>query len=468
MENTHLDPAWPAPRPPDPLHDLRSLGEYRLLRRLGEGGMGAVYLGYREGDEGQVAVKVLNDQLASNQGYVDRFYREAKSGALLNHPNIVRTLKVGQDSATGKHYLVLEFVDGPSAHALLEQFGRLSVGDAVHVALDVARALEHAHSRNVVHRDIKPDNILITRSGVAKLVDLGLARRTDEASHLTAARQGFGTTHYMPYEQAVNARSADGRSDIYALGATLYHLVTGQVPFPGDNHLDVVEKKNLGLFEPAAALVPDAPPALEAILARMLARRPNDRYQTASELIVDLDRSRLAADLPSFADPDLASQDPWLRACRASSAQPTRLDPETPPRPVGPDLSDDIWVVRFRNRAGRVCRVRATTEQIVERLRQGRLPPRVEARRPGRQDYRPLAAIQEFRSVRPARRPEAKSTANGVAKPRPPLPPPPPPSPEAPARRPLRRTMLLAGAALTALAVLGAAAVFLFRFLSAS
>jgi serine/threonine-protein kinase len=464
MENTHLDPARRPPRPPDPLHDLRSLGEYRLLRRLGEGGMGAVYLGYREGDEVQVAVKVLNDQLAGNQGYVDRFYREAKSGALLNHPNIVRTLNVGQDRATGKHYLVLEFVDGPSALALLEQLGRLSVGDAVHVALDVARALEHAHSRNVVHRDIKPDNILITRAGVAKLVDLGLARRTDEASHLTAARQGFGTTHYMPYEQAVNARSADGRSDIYALGATLYHLVTGQVPFPGDNHLDVVEKKNLGLFEPAVALVPDAPPALEAILARMLARRPNDRYQTASELIVDLERSRLAADVPSFADPDLAEKDPWLRACRASSAQPTRLDPETPPRPdVAATPDGDVWVVRFKNRAGRMCRVRATTGQIIARLRQGRLPPRVEARRPGSQQYQPLAAIAEFQAIRPVRRPEGAARNNGVAKPSAP-----PPTPEAPPGRPHRRTLWLAGAALAALALLGAAAALLYRLLPAS
>ncbi len=257
MDKTQLDPSRAAlPRASaDPLSELRSLGEYRLLRRLGEGGMGAVYLGYHEGQDLQVAIKVLSDQLASSQSYIDRFYREAKSGALLNHPNIVRTLSVGQDKATLKHYLVLEFVDGPSAHALLSQLGKLTVGDAVHIALDIARALEHAHSRRIVHRDIKPDNILITRAGVCKLVDLGLAKRIDEASHLTAARQGFGTTHYMPYEQAINAKYADGRSDIYALGATLYHLVTGTVPFPGDNHLEVIEKKNVGDFSPARSLV---------------------------------------------------------------------------------------------------------------------------------------------------------------------------------------------------------------------
>ena len=141
-----------------------------------------------------MAVKVLSDPLSDSQDYIDRFYREAKSGKLLNHPNIVRTLSYGQDEKTGKHYLVLEYVDGPNALDLLKRFGRLPVGDAVHIALDVARALEHAHSRNVIHRDIKPDNILITRAGVAKLTDLGLAKRTDETSHLTSMRQGFGTT----------------------------------------------------------------------------------------------------------------------------------------------------------------------------------------------------------------------------------------------------------------------------------
>ena len=241
MDKTNPDPTQSQPAlMGDLLHEVRALGEYRILRRLGEGGMGAVYLGYHEGKDQQVAIKVLGDHLASNQGYVDRFYREAKSGQLLSHPNIVRTLDVGQDRATAKHYLVLEFVDGPSAHALLDRLGKLAVGDAVHVALDIARALEHAHSRRIVHRDIKPDNILISRAGVCKLVDLGLAKRIDEASHLTAARQGFGTTAYMPYEQAINAKYADGRSDIYALGATLYHLLTGQVPFSGANHLEVL------------------------------------------------------------------------------------------------------------------------------------------------------------------------------------------------------------------------------------
>jgi serine/threonine protein kinase len=422
MDKTNLDPSQPPPgMPGDLLAEVHSLGGYRLLRQLGEGGMGAVYLGYHEGKDQKVAIKVLADHLASNQAYIDRFYREAKSGALLNHPNIVRTLNVGQDQATGKYYLVLEFVDGQSAQALLDKQGRLALGDAVHIALDVARALEHAHSRSIVHRDIKPDNILITRAGVSKLVDLGLARRLDEASHLTAARQGFGTTHYMPYEQAINAKYADGRSDIYALGATLYHFVTGSVPFAGENHLEVVEKKNQGAFTPASMLNAAVPPVLDHILSRMLAREPRDRYQTASELIVDLERSRLSAPVATFADPNQALQDPWVQQCLASSAEPTRLDPEMPPLPSNSTIepapgstrgadatplaarSDGVWILRYRNPAGKLCRAQANTEQIVLRLRRGRLSTKIEARHAGDKDYHPLSFYPEFKNISPVR-----------------------------------------------------------------
>jgi serine/threonine-protein kinase len=382
--------------------------------------MGSVFLGYHEEQGTQVAIKVLADHLASSQAYIDRFYREAKSGVLLNHPinhpNIVRTILVGQDSATGKHYLVLEFVDGPSGHALLEQHGRLAVADAVHIALDIARALEHAHSRNVVHRDIKPDNILITRSGVAKLADLGLARRTDEASHLTAARQGFGTTHYMPYEQAMSAKSADARSDIYALGATLYHLVTGQVPFPGENHLDVVEKKNLGYFKPASSLASEVPPDLDAILDRMMARDPRDRFQTASELIVELERSGLAAPVPSFADPDLALKDPWVQTCLATSVQPTRPDLEAPPEKQAMARGTDIWHLRYKGRDGRLYRGKASTKQITDRIRDGRLPLSAQGSREEQDGFRPLREHAEFRDIKCRRIKRPRSEAEVVEK----------------------------------------------------
>ena len=390
--------AGPSAPPPDALHVL---GEYRILRRLGEGGMGAVYLGYDGVARRTVALKVLNEALVSNQNYIDRFYREARSGAQLNHPNIVRTYSAGQDGATGNYYLVLEFVDGPSAQALLSRHGRLAVADAVYLTLHVARALEHAHSRNIVHRDIKPDNILITRSGVAKLGDLGLAKRTDELSHLTAARQGFGTTAYMPYEQAISARRADGRSDIYALGATLYHLLTGRVPFPGENHVEVIDKKKQGIFAPAGFFEPNVPAVMDQILAKMLAREPHDRYQTASELIIDLEKTRLAANVPSFADADLARQDPSFQACQ-SSGEPTRLDPEVVPVTAPEVATPSGWIVRYKNQAGRSFTARLTAAQIASRMKDGTLPPTAEARRPDEDAFVPV-----LDAIRPPVSPDA-------------------------------------------------------------
>jgi hypothetical protein len=414
MDRTTLEPGSPAPRPAADLsHEPRSVGQYRILRRLGEGGMGAVYLGYHEGEDRQVAIKVLADQLASNDAYVKRFYREAKSGELLNHPNIVRGLTVGQDPLTRKHYLVLEYVDGPSVLALLEKYGRLSVGDAIHITLDVARALEHAHSRSVVHRDIKPDNILVTRSGVAKLSDLGLAKRTDEASHLTGTRQGFGTPWYMPYEQAINAKHADARSDIYALGATLYHLVTGEVPFSGLNHLEVMDKKNVGSFPAASSRNPEVPLVLDQVLRRMLAREPAERYQTASELIVDLERSRLANPVLSFADPDLARQDPWVQACMSAAAQPTLPDLEAAALQAKAEANGvkppalapaEVWYLRRKDREGQWRRVRTTKKLIVQQLEAGELSFQTEARPEGTAGFRSLASYADFHNVKPVRR----------------------------------------------------------------
>jgi serine/threonine-protein kinase len=358
----------------------RQLGGYRILRKLGQGGMCPVFLGYQEGHEQKVAIKILPEQLAGRQGTLDRFYREAKSGSLLNHPNIVRNLAFGQDRTTDRHFLVMEYVDGPSALDLLEQLHHLSVADAVHVILDIARGLEHAHSRNIIHRDVKPDNILITETGVAKLADMGLAKRTDENSHLTAARQGFGTPYYMPYEQAVNARQVDGRSDIYALGATLYHLVTGEVPFSGDSHVEVVEKKGVGLFPPASSLNPDVPPVLDDILELALARDPKDRYQTISEMIVALERADLAAPVPSFVDREMAHADPLLRD-RLAAVEPTSLDLHlrVGDKSVAVKSNPDIWYLRFQTRDRKWCKTRATTGQILKRLRDGKIPRSVQA-----------------------------------------------------------------------------------------
>jgi eukaryotic-like serine/threonine-protein kinase len=386
------------------LGQLPRIAGFQILRRLGEGGMGAVFLAYEVQAQRQVAVKVLAPEHASVQGSLDRFRREGANGQWLNHPNIVRNYGAGQDDKYGLHYLVLEYVDGPSAHDLLERFGRLKVGDAVHIMLDVARALEHAHGSAVVHRDIKPANILLTSSGVAKLSDLGLAKRTDEASHLTHAKQGVGTPYYMPYEQALNAKAADTRSDLFALGATFYHLLAGDVPFPGHGPMDVMEKKEAGVYLPARALNPEVPETLERIIGRLLARKPEQRYGSASELIVELDRSQLAAAVPSFVDLDLALRDPVVRERLTTTAQPTSVDVNAPPAADKVPGSTGFWYLRYKDRTGRPCKAKLTQAQVLQRLREGKLSPRVEAARSPQGEYRPIGSYGEFRDLVPAER----------------------------------------------------------------
>jgi eukaryotic-like serine/threonine-protein kinase len=400
MDNTRLNLADPSgQRTPRRAPVLRSVGGYRLLRRLGEGGMGAVYLGYKEGEEQPVAVKVLSEHLVKAPGLVDRFLREARNGASLSHPNIVRTLLVGQDPATQAHFLVLEYVDGPSAQNLLDQLGRLTVGDALYIVLAVARALQHAHARHIIHRDIKPDNILLTAEGTPKLADLGLAKNMEEVSHLTANREAFGSTPYMPYEQAINARYADERSDIYALGATLYHLVTGELPFPGLDDLEVIEKKKQGDYTPAYFHNPALPVELDGLLKRMLARDPARRFASTEDLIAALEATGLPAQRPELVNAKKPASDGEMPTYVESSVAATRINLEVPKRRSASLLPQDLWYVRYRSRKGRLCKGRASSTLIVQRLQLGKLPAGIEARRHRHDAYQPLSDFPEFQAV---------------------------------------------------------------------
>jgi hypothetical protein len=185
--------------------------------------------------------------------------------------------------------------------------------------------------------------------------------------------------------------------------------VTGSLPFPGENHLDVVEKKNQGDFAPASSLNSQVPAGLDAILARMLARHPLDRYQTASELIIDLERSGLSAPVPSFADPEQARRDPWVQAC-LTSGEPTRLDPEATPTPDPTQEVEDFWLVRTAGRDGKPRTARGTTDQVRSRLATGALAPDVAVRRPNGGPFRPASAVPEFQGIRPRRRRARKET----------------------------------------------------------
>ncbi len=318
---------------------VRTVAGYRLLRRIGEGGMSTVYLSYDIPARRTVAVKILADHLTAKPEFVSRFYREARLSRLLRHGNLVGGDNAGYDAESNKHYLVLEFVEGPSSQTVLARLGKLPVPLVVQIGIDIARALDFLHERDYVHRDVKPDNILLHPDGYAKLADLGLAKRLKDDTHLTSVSQGVGTSYYMPYEQALNSSLVDARSDIFSLGATLYHLLAGQVPFPGTSHEEIIREKEKGKYIPIRRLNPEVPEAIERILATTLALDPRARYQSAGDLAEALEATGLARPIPSFA----FAEEPGSYATPDDSfgETPTRVD-HLPPRvstssPILPD-----------------------------------------------------------------------------------------------------------------------------------
>jgi len=303
---------------------------FRLLRKIGDGGMSAVYQSYDVAADRPVAVKLLADHLAGQPEFVGRFYREARLSRVLEHANIVQGFASGYDAEAKKHYLVLEFIDGLTAHGALSRVGRLPVGMVVRIGIDIAQALAFLHERQYVHRDVKPDNILLHPEGTAKLADLGLAKRLNDDSQLTSVHQGVGTSYYMPYEQAVNANLVDGRSDIFALGATLYHLLTGEVPFPGATHDEVVREKWEGSFRPLRDANPSVPAEVAELIEATLACDPRARIQKAGQFAKALAATKLATRLPSFAHGQAI---PVAGEPEPPASAPTRTDHHIPLAP---------------------------------------------------------------------------------------------------------------------------------------
>jgi serine/threonine protein kinase len=262
-------------------------GKYRLLERLGVGGMGFVYLCEHLVLRRRVAIKVLPTEHADSRTALERFRREARASASLDHPNIVRTHDLDQDG--GMHFLVMEYVDGRSFHEIVTSRGPLSVERAAHYVAQASVGLQHAHERGLVHRDIKPANMLLDREGLVKLLDLGLARFSrDDGEDLTKQHAGksvLGTADFVAPEQALDSHAADIRSDLYSLGCTFYYLLTGQPPFGEFRSLGqkLMAHQNREP-RPVRELRPEIPEDLAAVLARMIAKKPADRYQTPVEL----------------------------------------------------------------------------------------------------------------------------------------------------------------------------------------
>jgi len=260
-------------------HGQEQIAGYRLLELLGEGAMGSVYKARQLSLDRDVAIKVLSPELANDDSYVSRFMTEARAVARLNHTNIISGIDVGD--ADGIKYLVMEYADGMTVASLLRRGGALDEERALMIAMQMARALDHAHRNNLIHRDVKPDNIIITKDGIAKLCDLGLARL--ESAEGEAAR--MGTPAYMSPELARGDTSTDERTDLYSLGATLFHVVTGQTPFEGNDAAAVMAKHLTEPAPAASALVPEVSPGTSALIQQLMAKQRTDRVATAKDLV---------------------------------------------------------------------------------------------------------------------------------------------------------------------------------------
>jgi serine/threonine-protein kinase len=266
-------------------------GRYEIHRRLGRGGMAEVYLARDQLLDRPVAVKVLFPEFATDPSFVERFRREATAAANLNHPNIVGVYDWGE--ADGTYFIVMEYVDGRTLSDILGSEGALHPDRAADIGADVAAALGFAHRNGVVHRDVKPGNVLVTQAGQVKVADFGIARATtaNPDENLTQAGTVMGTATYFSPEQA-RGDAVDPRSDIYSLGCVLYELVVGRPPFAGDSPVAIAYKHVQESPEPPRQLKPELPAAIEAIVLKCLAKNPVNRYPTAEDLRADLRRFR--------------------------------------------------------------------------------------------------------------------------------------------------------------------------------
>jgi eukaryotic-like serine/threonine-protein kinase len=260
-------------------------GRYRIVRKLGTGGMANVYLAEDEVLGRRVAIKILNDRHAGDDQFVERFRREAKNAASLSHPNIVSIYDRGE--AEGTYYIAMEYLDGRSLKELIVARGPAPVNVAIEYARQILAAIRFAHRHGIVHRDIKPHNVLVDGEGRLKVTDFGIARAG--ASQMTEAGSIIGTAQYLSPEQAKGA-PVDQTSDLYSVGVVLYELLTGVVPFSGDTPVEIAMKHLSNVPEPPSAKRAEVPRELDLVVMRALAKDPGDRYQSAEEMDADLAR----------------------------------------------------------------------------------------------------------------------------------------------------------------------------------
>ena len=264
---------------------------YKILGKLGAGAMAVVYKAKQLSLNRTVAIKVLPKRFSENPEYVERFYKEGQAAGKLNHNNIVQAIDVGE--AGGYHYFVMEYVEGKTVADDLAAGNIFEEKDALDIIIQVAHALAHAHAHGLIHRDVKPKNIMISKDGVVKLADMGLAREiTDIKLAETEAGKAYGTPYYIAPEQIRGKIDIDGRADIYGLGCTFYHMVTGQVPFMADDSAEVMRKHLREPLTPPDHINTSLTAGVSETIEIMVAKRRKNRYNNVEELLLDLEALR--------------------------------------------------------------------------------------------------------------------------------------------------------------------------------
>ncbi len=321
----------------DSLIDTLFDGRYRIQRKLGAGGMADVYLAEDQELGRRVAIKILNGRHANDDQFIERFRREAKNAAALNHPNIVSIYDRGEAEET--YYIAMEFLDGRTLKELIVGRGAAPVNVAIEYARQILSALRFAHRHGIVHRDIKPHNVMVDGEGRVKVTDFGIARAG--TSQMTEAGSIVGTAQYLSPEQA-RGGEVDPRSDLYSLGIVLYELLTGKTPFDGETPVEIAMKHLSTAPKPPSTLRPDVPPELDMVVMRALAKNPDDRYQSADEMEGDLDRVARGARV-SATTVDTATQvlrRPATAAAAAATAA-TMIAPPPSAAAVPPAVVDE-------------------------------------------------------------------------------------------------------------------------------
>jgi serine/threonine protein kinase len=345
------------------------LGNYDIVSKIADGGMGTVYKAKNRNTGEIVAVKVIAPTTAKNPILLQRFEREFLAAKVLDHPNVVKAIDY---CGTGPHpFLVMEYVDGESLGQRVERSGAFPESEAVHIIAQVCEGLQRAHKQGLVHRDVKPDNILVTKEGIAKLTDMGLVKDVDDALNLTKTGRGLGTPHYMAPEQFRNAKNVDVRCDIYSLGATLYALVTGQVPFENASPLDCWMKKIRNEFPSPKELNSAISERVDWAIRRAMSAEPDRRPASCREFLEDLTGQ--------------------------SRHTPTKMNAQA----AAQAASADLWYLVYKDETGTTHTVKGSTEGIRKALRDQLLgdPSLILVSRTKTGQFQQLSCVAEFRDL---------------------------------------------------------------------